>query len=142
MRKPDEIALAQYVLERTYDTHDPDRIVLPPGLAVVGTIEFVSSDWKADVLKWESPETDDVTVWVFRDDSAPPPLGASTERVILTVGDVVEFDIRLRNRGLLPCMFVTVRYNLAGEPVENARQRLFAAWIGRGQGLWSTSSVR
>ena len=57
-------------------------------------------------------------------------------------GDVVEFDIRLRNRGLLPCMFVTVRYNLAGEPVEHARQRLFATWIGRGQSLSATSSVR
>jgi uncharacterized protein (DUF58 family) len=57
-------------------------------------------------------------------------------------GDVVEFDIRLRNRGLLPCMFVTVHYNLAGQPVDIAKPRLFATWIGRGQSLSTTSSVR
>ena len=34
-------------------------------------------------------------------------------------GSPVRFELALKNEGLLPCAFVTIRYNFAGSPVGN-----------------------
>lgn len=47
------------------------------------------------------------------------------------VGDLVELDIALENRGFLPCMFVTVGYNYGDRGIESANKQLFIAWLGR-----------
>ncbi|MCH8061389.1 MAG: DUF58 domain-containing protein [Chloroflexi bacterium] len=47
------------------------------------------------------------------------------------VGDPVELDIALENRGFLPCMFVTVGYNYGDQGIESAKKQLFIAWLGR-----------
>lgn len=47
------------------------------------------------------------------------------------VGDPVELDIALENRGLLPCMFVNVGYNYGGQGIESAKKQLFIAWLGK-----------
>ena len=57
------------------------------------------------------------------------------------VGDTVEFRIRIENRGLLPCMFVSVDYGCIGEPTDPEKSRLFMAWLGRHQYMSSIASV-
>ncbi|MCH7787319.1 MAG: DUF58 domain-containing protein [Chloroflexi bacterium] len=57
-------------------------------------------------------------------------------------GDAVEFEIRLHNRGILPCMLVTVHYNWGIEAAEAGRERLFMAWLGRGRSLATSTKVR
>ena len=45
-------------------------------------------------------------------------------------GDLVEFELLLHNKGLLPCIFVSVAYNLVGRVEHPYRERLFLAWLG------------
>ena len=47
------------------------------------------------------------------------------------VGDPIEIDIALQNRGFLPCMFVSIGYNYDGQGIESAKKQLFIAWLGR-----------
>ena len=56
-------------------------------------------------------------------------------------GDAVQLELRLRNVGLLPCMFVTVQLNWGGG-IEPERERLFLAWLGRNRDLSITTKVR
>ena len=48
-------------------------------------------------------------------------------------GDLVEFELLVHNRGLLPCIFVSVAYNLVGHVAQPYRERLFLAWLGARQ---------
>ena len=57
-------------------------------------------------------------------------------------GDVLEFEVALRNLGLMPCMLATVSFNCQGETVSPSRGRLFLAWLGRGQYVSCTTRVR
>lgn len=57
-------------------------------------------------------------------------------------GDAVEFEIRLHNRGILPCMLVTVHYNWGIQAIEADRERLFMAWLGRRHSLATSTKVR
>ena len=57
-------------------------------------------------------------------------------------GDAVEFEIRLRNGGLLPSMFMALDYNCGPRATESDRERLFVAWLGRHSSLTSRTKVR
>ena len=57
-------------------------------------------------------------------------------------GDAVQFEITVSNGGLLPCVFVALRYNCVGETTQPDRQHLFVAWLGRHRSVTSTTTVR
>ena len=57
-------------------------------------------------------------------------------------GDAVQFELKLRNDGLLPSMFVTVQLNWGGPGIEPERERLFLAWLGRNCDLSITTKVK
>ena len=56
-------------------------------------------------------------------------------------GEAVMFDITVTNRGLLPSMFFTVRFNCGGPAATAQRDRLFVAWLGRGRRLSASTKV-
>ena len=72
-----------------------------------------------------------VASWEARDD-APGPME----------GQPVEFEVTLRNSGLLPSMFTSVTYNCEGETVEPYKERLLLAWLGRQKTVSTTTAVR
>ena len=49
-----------------------------------------------------------------------------------TEGRPVEFEVTLHNRGMLPCMLLSVDLGCGGETVEPGKGRLLLAWLGRG----------
>ena len=46
-------------------------------------------------------------------------------------GNEVDLDLVLENRGLLPCIFVSVGYNYRKSHIESAKQGLFMTWLNR-----------
>ena len=66
--------------------------------------------------------------WTGRPDDANP-----------MEGSPVQFELFVQNRGLLPCIFVSVAYNLAGRVTGADRERLFLAWLGPGQTATATA---
>ena len=57
-------------------------------------------------------------------------------------GDAVAVEVTVRNRWLLPAMFVNVRYNMGGEPAAGSSDRLLIAWLGGRQIHRAKSTVR
>lgn len=57
-------------------------------------------------------------------------------------GDTVEFEVRLENRGILPCMFVNVYSRCGGQVVEPYTERIFMTWLGRRRSALFTTKVR
>ena len=57
-------------------------------------------------------------------------------------GDAVAVEVTVRNRWLLPAMFVLVRYILVGESPAGSSDRLLIAWLGGRQHHRANSTVR
>ena len=57
------------------------------------------------------------------------------------VGDPVDLDIALQNRGFFPCMFVSIGYNYGGHGIESAKKQLFIAWLGRRRDHMATTQA-